>query len=121
MTPWTDQELDRVGRASELRVAGRRPDGTLRGLVTIWSVRVGDSIYVRSVYGPESAWFRGTRTLGEGRIEVGGITKDVTFALDPTLDDKVNAAYRAKYGAGGPVRAITSDPATRTTLRIDPR
>jgi hypothetical protein len=27
---WTQDELERIGRASELRIAGRRKDGTLR-------------------------------------------------------------------------------------------
>jgi hypothetical protein len=77
MSPWTADELDRVGNASELRVAGRRKDGSLRNGVIIWSVRVDDEIYIRSVYGPEASWFRGTQVSGDGRIEAGGITKDV--------------------------------------------
>ena len=56
---WTQDELERIGRASELRIAGRRKDGTLRRLVIIWAVRVGDAIYARSVHGPDGGWFRG--------------------------------------------------------------
>jgi hypothetical protein len=53
--PWTDDELDRVGSAEELDVASRRRDGELGGPRTIWVVRVGDDIYVRSVNGPTLA------------------------------------------------------------------
>ena len=36
---WTDEELRGIGGATELQVASRRPDGTLRPYVTIWGVR----------------------------------------------------------------------------------
>ena len=48
---WTRGELDRIGAAEELRIASRRRNGTLRNPVTIWVVRVGNELYVRSVYG----------------------------------------------------------------------
>ena len=117
---WTKDELDRVGRAGELRVAGRKRDGSLRNLVIIWSVRVADSIYIRSVNGPDAAWFRGTQLRGEGRIVAGGVTKDVTFSRIDDKNAEIDAAYRAKYGRGSAVSAITSDTATSTTLRVDP-
>ena len=41
MSGWSEEELADIGRADEIRVTSRRPDGTLRGFVTIWSVRVG--------------------------------------------------------------------------------
>jgi hypothetical protein len=59
MTPWTSEELDTIGAAEELEIAGLRADGTLRRTTTIWVVRDGDDVYVRSAYGPASAWFRG--------------------------------------------------------------
>ncbi|MBT2499409.1 DUF2255 family protein [Agromyces sp. ISL-38] len=122
MTAWTEDELDRIGRAGELRIAGMKRDGSLRKRVIIWSVRIGDAIYIRSVNGPDAAWFRGTQIRGEGRIEAGGVTKDVTFHRTDELDAEIDEAYRAKYGTGsGGVRAITSDAATSTTLRVDPR
>ncbi len=58
MTPWTSDELDRIGGAEELQIAPRRPDGTLRTPVTIWVVRVSDDLYVRSYRGRSGAWFR---------------------------------------------------------------
>lgn len=121
MSTWTDEELDRIGDASELRIAGRREDDTLRKLVIIWQVRVGDDIYVRSVNGQDAAWFRGTQVRGEGHIESGGISKDVVFTRDDSKDAEVDAAYRAKYGTGSPVRSITSPTATSTTIRVEPR
>ena len=121
MSAWPEVELARIAKAGELRIAGRRTDGTLRKLVIIWQVRAGDELFVRSVNGPTAAWYRGTEELGEGRIESGGVSKDVVFTSDATQDPEVDAAYRAKYGTGSSVRAITSPTATSTTLRVDPR
>jgi hypothetical protein len=122
--PWTDDELDRVGAAEELDVASRRPDGELGSRRTIWVVRVGDDIYVRSVNGPTSAWFRGTRARHEGRVEADGVEKDVAFEdVDGEINDAVDAAYRSKYGrySANTIQRITSSTAGSTTMRLLPR
>ncbi|WP_328979849.1 DUF2255 family protein [Streptomyces canus] len=121
---WTDDELDRVGSAEELDVASRRRDDELSSRRTIWVVRVGDDIYVRSVNGPTSAWFRGTRTRHEGRIEAGGVEQDVVFEdVDGEINGAVDAAYRTKYGrySANTIQRITSSTAGSTTMRLLPR
>jgi hypothetical protein len=57
MTAWTSDELTRIGTADELELASARGDGTLRKPRTIWVVRVGDDLYVRSMYGRAGGWF----------------------------------------------------------------
>ena len=84
-------------------------------------VRVGDSIYIRSVNGPDASWFRGAQLRGQGAIRSGGVTKDVFFVRTAGKDKEIDDAYRAKYGSGSAVRAIISALATSTTLRGDPR
>jgi hypothetical protein len=124
MTAWTSDELDRIGRAEELHIAPLRRDGTLRKPVTIWVVRHGDGLYVRSAYGRTAAWFRATQTRHEGHVDAGGIGKDVAFAdPDPALNDQIDAAYRAKYHRYGPryVDPIVAQEARSTTIRLVPR
>ena len=124
MTAWTRDELPKVARAEELEIASVRPDGTLRKLVTIWVVREGDSLYVRSVKGPTGAWFRGTQERHEGRIRAGGVEKDVTFVnADHDIDDAVDAAYRAKYRryAGSILNSVLTPQARSTTIKLLPR
>ena len=57
MSDWTPDELTRIGTAEELQVSSTRADGTLRPYVTIWVVRAGDDIYIRSAYGSANPWF----------------------------------------------------------------
>jgi hypothetical protein len=99
MTTWTDDELNKIGNADELLIASRRADGTLRKPVIIWVVRTGDDLYVRSVNGRTSAWFRGVLARHQGRISAGGVEKEVAFVeeTDPGINAKIDAAYLAKY------------------------
>jgi hypothetical protein len=78
MTEWTSEELTKIGAADE-QIASLRRDGTLRTTTTIWVIRLGDELYVRSVNGRTGTWFRGTQVRREGRILAGGAEKDVTF------------------------------------------
>lgn len=124
MATWSNGELDTIGRADELQIAPRRRDGTLREPVTIWVVRVGDDLYVRSYKGLDGAWYRAARARCEGRIRAGGVEKDVTFveAADPDLNDQIDAAFRAKYHhSASYVPPMISPQARATTLRLVPR
>jgi len=100
---WTADELTRIGDATELELAPRRADGTPRSYTTMWVVRVGDDLYVRSAGGPERPWYRHALASGTGRIRAGGIERDVAFdGADPNLHDAVDAAYHSKYDRYGP-------------------
>jgi len=121
MSDWTAEELARVGRADELRISGRRADGSLRKSVIIWMVTLGDDLYVRSVNGPDASWFRGTQVAGFGHISAGGVEKDVAFTRVDDVDDALDAAYSSKYPRWqSAVDAINSAAARSTTLRVDP-
>ena len=120
VTTWTSDELDRIGSADELRIASPRADGTLRPYVPIWVVRVGDDLYVRSYRGAAGGWFRHLTDRAEGRIQAGGVERDVTVA---TAAGEVDEAYRGKYGRYGSrlVEPMTAPAARATTLRLAPR
>jgi hypothetical protein len=124
MTTWTSDELSNIAAADELQIAPLRPDGRPRNPVTIWVVRDGDGLYVRSYRGPESSWFRGTQARHEGHIEAGGVDKDVTFVeeTDPAVNDQIDAAYRAKYHGydASYVDPMVAPPARATTLKLVP-
>ena len=79
MSRWTQKELDAIDAAQELTLASARDDGTRRPPVIMWVVRVGEHVYVRSVNGRGSSWFRGAQTRHQARIRAGGIEKDVSL------------------------------------------
>jgi hypothetical protein len=68
MTAWTSADLTTIAAADELEVASLRQDGILGKPVTIWVVRDGDDLYVRSIHGRGAGWFRGTQVRHEGHI-----------------------------------------------------
>lgn len=121
MTGWTPDELRELDRVGEVRVAGRRQDGSSRSLVIVWHVVVDGELYLRSVKGPEGQWYKGVARYFEGFISWGGRTRPVTYTLDSSQDAAIDAAYQAKYGNGSPTRAITNALSKQTTLRVDPR
>jgi hypothetical protein len=125
MTTWTSDELNKIGRAEELQIASLRRDGTLRNPVTIWVVRLGDDLYVRSVNGRTSAWFHGTQTRHEGHIRAGGVDKDVAFLeeVDPDISRQIDEAYRTKYRryAAGSINSTLTPEARAATLKLIPR
>lgn len=120
MSTWTSDELDALDRAREIRVAGRRDDGTLRTPVIIWHVVVDGVLYARSVRGPGGGWYRGVTRNGTGSVSWHDETRDATFASDASHEAAIDDAYFAKYGHGAATQSLMGDEVKRTTLRIDP-
>ena len=121
---WTSDELKTVGDAEELQIASLREDGTLRKYVTIWVVRAGDDLYVRSAYGSTNPWYRRAVASGVGRIRAGGLERDVTFAdADPDAHAGIDVAYHAKYDRHGPaiVGTVVGAQVAPVTIRLLPR
>jgi hypothetical protein len=124
MPAWTSEELTRIGTATELELASRRRDGTLGKPRTIWVVRVGDDLYVRSMYGRNGGWFPATQVRHEGHIRAGGVGRAVTFAdADPDLSEAIDAAYRDKYRRYGEriIGGVVNPEARAATIKLVPR
>ena len=99
MNSWQPQDARAVTAPEEVQVLTRRRDGNLRRPTTIWIVRDGDRVFVRSTNGRTAGWFRGALATGAGQIIARGTAYDVAFTEADDLDlTRVDAAYRAKYG-----------------------
>ena len=122
MVKWTSDELNKIGTSEELQITSLRHDGTLRNPRTIWVVRLGNDLYVRSVNGRTSAWFRGVQARHEGHVWAGGVEKEVTFVeeADPDINAQIDAAYRTKYHryAASIIDHITSRAARAATIKL---
>jgi hypothetical protein len=124
MTGWMTDELERIAAADELEIASLRREGTLRDPTTIWVVRLGDDLYVRSVNGRTGVWFRRTQMRHEGQIRAGGVEKDVSFVdADSGLDDAIDNAYRTKYRhySANIVGSVVTPEARSATIKLLPR
>lgn len=124
MATWTPDELGKIAGADELRIASERDDGTMSSQRTIWVVRHEDDLYVRSVNGPSSAWYRGTRLRRLGHIRAGGVSRDVSFAdPEPDTGEQLDAEYRAKYRRYAPniVNSVLTPQARSATIKLVPR
>jgi hypothetical protein len=123
MTNWTSDELEKVAAADELELASLSREGRLRKPVTMWVVRDGDDLYVRSVYGRTSGWFRGVQDRHQGHVRAGGVDKDVAFVEVDDADHEIDAAYRAKYARydASLVEPMASTEARAATIKLVPR
>jgi hypothetical protein len=122
-TEWTTDELSKIGAAEELQIAPLQQDGSLRKQVTIWVVRNGDDLFVRSVNGRTAAWFRGAQLRHEAHIRAGGVDKDVLLVETNDLNDPIDTAYRTKYShyAANIVNSDLTPQARAATLKLVPR
>jgi hypothetical protein len=118
-------ELSKIGQADELELASLRRDGSLRDPVTMWVVRDGDELYVRSMHGRDGAWFRGTQTSHQGHIRSAGIDKDVAFVVDTDagVNDRIDEGYRSKYRRYGAniVGGVVNPDSRESTIKLVPR
>jgi hypothetical protein len=124
MSGWTAADLAKVGKADELEIASRRPDGSLRPFVTIWAVPLGDDLYVRSAHGHDNPWFQRAVRSAQGRMRADGVERDVAFEVPgPEVADDISTAYHAKYDRYGRrmVGTVVSPEAAGSTLRLVPR
>ncbi len=124
MSDWTRDELDAIGEADELDIASLKADRSLRPYTTIWVVRVGDDLYVRSYRGRSGSWFRNALQRHQGRIRAGGVERDVTFEEADAADHQaIDKAYQTKYARYGAtyVDPMVNPNASAATLGLIPR
>jgi hypothetical protein len=124
MTAWKSDPLAKIGAAEEVQIAPLGREDKPQKPVTVWVVRHGDDLYVRSVRGRSGHWFRGTQERHEGWIRAGRVQQNVTFVdADHDIDEAVDADYRAKYRryAGSILNSVLTPEARSTTTKLVPR
>lgn len=124
MSTWTADELDRINGQTYFTVGATLPDGTTPKTVDIWSVPVGDRIFIRSYNGTAGKWYGPALATLRGKISAGGVEKNVRFVVvaadDETTNQAVDASYRKKY-TGSPYAVTMSEAPVRTnTLEVVP-
>lgn len=116
-------ELRKIAEADDLHISPLREDGVTYGTPTwIWSVAVGDSLYVRAYNGQDSSWYNAALRQKAGRIIAVGMTKEVTFEpVEGSINDQIDEAYRAKYKGSQYLSSMIGARARSATVKIVPR
>jgi len=122
MATWVKEELRKIAEADDLHIAPFREDGVTYGTPTwIWSVAVGDALYVRGYNGTESRWYQAALRQKAGRIIAAGLTKDVAFEpVNGPINDSIDEAYRTKYGSSPYLKPMVGARARAATVKIMP-
>jgi hypothetical protein len=123
MSAWPTDELRKIAEADDLHISPFREDGVTYGTPTwVWSVAVGDALYVRAYNGRNSRWYKAAARQKAGRITAAGMTKEVTFEpVDGPINDLVDDAYRAKYRDNPYLNPMIGTSARAATVKIMPR
>jgi hypothetical protein len=122
-TAWPENELRKIAEADDLHIAPFREDGVTYGTPTwIWSVAVDGDLYVRAYNGRDSRWYRSALRMKAGRIVAAGFTNEVAFEpVEGPINDRIDEAYRRKYGANPYLQSMIGDRARSATVRVTPR
>ena len=122
MNTWTKDALSKIAATDDLHISPFRDDGETCGTPTwIWSVVVGDALYVRAYNGQKSRWYQAALRQKAGRITAAGITSDVTFEpVEGPINDRIDEAYRAKYKTSPYLAPMIGTRARSATVRILP-
>jgi hypothetical protein len=120
---WSIDELRKITEADDLHISPFRDDGVTYGTPTwIWSVAVDDALYVRAYSGRQSRWYQAAVRQRTGRIHATGMTKDVTFEpVDGPVNDRIDDAYRAKYGGSPYLSPMIGAGPRAATVKVMPR
>jgi len=123
MTAWSKDVLRKIAEADDLHIAPFREDGKTYGTPTwIWSVAVDDGLYVRAYNGKNSRWYQAALRQKAGRITAAGATEEVTFEpVDGPINDRIDEAYRAKYGDSPYLGPMIGARARAATVKVLPR
>jgi hypothetical protein len=123
MADWSPDDIGRIATTDDLHIAPFRADGATYGTPTwIWSVVVDARLFVRAWNGTRSRWYQSAIAQNAGRITAGGTTYEVAFTpADPSLQDRIDEAYRAKYDGSNYLPPMVTAGPQAATIEITPR
>ncbi|GGF24903.1 DUF2255 family protein [Echinicola rosea] len=114
------EEVQQIAEKDDFHIAPFREDGQTFGTLTwIWSVAVDGRLYVRAYNGIGSRWYQAAMGQKSGKITAVGLEKKVRFEpISGELNDKIDQAYREKYGGSPYLAPMISDRAKAATVEV---
>ena len=120
---WNPDLLHRIDAADDLKIAPYHPDRQTTGTPTwIWAGPVDGRLFVRAYSGVRSRWHQAALAQQAGRIHAAGQVLEVRFAPvhDAALQERIDAAYRAKYARSPYLAPMVGATARAATVEILP-
>ena len=123
---WNPAVRAALADALEVDVTPIDADGTRRASRTVWSIGVGDELFLRSWKGRGAVWFQDALATGQGELAVtgGGASQLVTFeevdAAAP-VQEQISATFLTKYAADRYAGTMNEQGPLESTLRLLPR
>jgi hypothetical protein len=119
---WPATELEFITQADDFYVAPFRDNHVTLGIPNwTWSVAVDGELYVRAYNGIRAGWYQSALRERAGQITAAGMKKLVAFEpVQGPINERIDAAYRARYGNSRYLDAMLSARASAATLRIRP-
>lgn len=123
ISKWSQDELERIIKADDLKISPFREDGVTYGTPTwIWCVEVDGDLYVRAYNGKASSWYKAAVREKAGRIIAAGMTREVHFsAVEGSINDRIDEAYSAKYSSSPYLKDMIREQARGATVKILPK
>jgi len=123
MAQWTTKQLNEFATADDMHVSPFYADGKTYGTPTwIWSVVVGNHLYVRAWNGQQSRWYQSAKQQQAGRIQLANQTFEVTYTpvtTDDQLTAAINQAYETKYAGSPYLPPMLAAGPISATVRLD--
>lgn len=116
----TESEIKQIAQEDDFHIAPFREDGKNFGTLTwIWSVSVDNKLYVRAYNGTRSRWYKSAMSQKAGKIQAVGMEKEVRFEpVSGPINDKIDEAYRQKYGNSPYCEPMLSERAKIATVQV---
>jgi hypothetical protein len=113
--------LRKIAQVEEFFVPPLSEDGrTHRKPTRIWSVAVGDTLYVRAYHGRDSHWYKSAVRQKAGRVT--GLSREVHFEpAEGAINGRIDEAYRGKYGNSDYLAPMIAAGTHAATLKVTPR
>ena len=123
MPEWIKDELKKIRDTNDLHISPFREDGKTYGTPTwIWSVVVGEDLFVRAYNGKNSSWYKSALKQKAGRITAAGMTKEVTFEpVEGEVNNLIDSAYEKRYKGSPYLKPMKSDRARSATIKVIPK
>lgn len=122
MSVWKEEELNKIANSDDLHISPFRDDGKTYGTPTwIWSVVVGDELFVRAYNGKNSSWYKSALKQKAGQITAAGMTKEVKFEpVEGEINESIDNAYGEKYKGSPYLPPMIKDSARSATVKVIP-